>query len=115
MELERATPTLHTPSSATRQVRAEPTYHAFESPSPRPAVSAGCRPSPAGYCVTQTAKLERKERKGPPTFWNLGNVGGRQRQLVQDPLSPILDGRAVEKSREIGSSGSEKLWSGTFT
>ena len=37
------------------------TLHAYESPSPRPAVSAGCRPSPAGYGLTQTAALERKE------------------------------------------------------
>ncbi len=49
------------------------TLHAYESPSPRPAVSAGCRPSPAGYGLTQTAALERKEA---PTFWHQGNVGG---------------------------------------
>src|SRR5271157_4990908 len=30
-----------------------------------------------------------EDRKGPPTLWH-------QRQLVQDPLAPVLDGRLVE-------------------
>src|SRR5271166_2673188 len=49
-----------------------------------------------------------QERQEPPAFWHLGNVGGRQRQLVLDPLSPVLDGRLVEKSRDFWSFGSRQ-------
>ena len=40
--------------------------------------------------VRQTA--ERKDQMGPPPLWY-------QRQLEQDPLSPLLDGRPVQISR----------------
>ena len=53
-------------------------------------------------------------RLSPPVH---GASGSRApaRGLYKTNFSPVLDGRAVEKSREIGSSGSEKLWSSTFT
>jgi len=48
-------------------------------------------PDPGGKpAVRQTAK--RKDSMGPPTLW-------QQRQLAKDPLSPVLDGRLVGKSR----------------
>ena len=40
--------------------------------------------------VRQT--VERKDWIGPPALWH-------QRQLVEDPLSPVLDERPVEISR----------------
>jgi hypothetical protein len=56
-------------------------------PSAGPEVS---NPDPGGKpAVRQTA--ERKDRMGPPTLWH-------QRQLGQDPLSPVLDGRPVQIS-----------------
>jgi hypothetical protein len=51
------------------------------------------------------------ERKGLPTTWHPGNVLGPQRFPF---TGTVLDGRAVQKSRENRSSGSEELWSGTF-
>src|SRR5271157_5043500 len=36
-----------------------------------------------------SSTLRTRDRKGPPTLWH-------QRQLVQDPLAPVLDGRLVE-------------------
>ncbi len=47
-------------------------------------------PDPGGKpAVRQTA--ERKDWMGPPTLWH-------ERQLVEDPLSPVLDGRPVQIS-----------------
>src|SRR5208283_2091661 len=39
-----------------------------------------------------TGWAERKDWMGPSTLWH-------QRQLVEDPLSPVLDGRPVQISR----------------
>ena len=47
-------------------------------------------PDPRGKpAVRQTA--ERKDWMGLPTLW-------QPRQLVEDPLSPVLDGRPVQIS-----------------
>src|SRR5271157_4080265 len=35
-----------------------------------------------------SSTLRTRDRKGPPTLWH-------QRQLVEDPLAPVLDGRLV--------------------
>ncbi len=40
--------------------------------------------------------------EGPLTLWH-------QHQLLQDPLSPVLDGRPVQKSRGSGSFGSHQF------
>ena len=51
----------------------------------------------------------RSGTEGPGSQRTADQETTARTSLYKTNFSPVLDGRAVEKSREIGSSGSEKL------
>src|SRR5208337_1343083 len=61
-----------------------------------------CRSSPS----RRAERPDGADRMGPPTLWH-------QRQLVQDPLAPVVDGRAVWKCLGLGVPAASKCLRGT--